>query len=50
MLYGCMNNTKCNEIRLAMIAMESPPLWIITYFNGYQSEVDVNSHGFNRHL
>lgn len=40
MLYSCMNNTKWNEIRLAMIAMESPPLWIITYLNGYQSMVD----------
>lgn len=40
MLYSCMNNTKWNEIRLAMIAMESPPLWKITYLNGYQSVVD----------
>lgn len=40
MLYSCMNNTKWNEIRLAMIAMESPPLWKITYLNDYQSVVD----------
>jgi len=40
MLYSCMNNTKWNEIWLAMIAMESPPLWKITYLNGHQSVVD----------
>lgn len=40
MLYSCMNNTKWNEIRLAMVSMKSPPLWKITYLNGYQSAVD----------
>lgn len=40
MLYSCMNNTKWNEIRLAMFGMESPPFWRITYLNGYESVVD----------
>ncbi|MBU9824391.1 MULTISPECIES: DUF6678 family protein [Yersiniaceae] len=40
MLYSCMNNTKWNEIRLAMVGMESPPLWKMTFLNGYESVVD----------
>lgn len=40
LLYSCMNNTKWTEIWLAIIAMESLPIWRITYLNGYQSLVD----------
>lgn len=40
MLYSCMNNTKWNEIRLAMVNMTSPPLWKITTLNGFESAVD----------
>ena len=40
MRYSCMNNTKWNEIRLAMVSMKSPPLWKITYINGYETAVD----------
>ncbi|QGY32443.1 DUF6678 family protein [Pantoea cypripedii] len=40
MLYSCMNNTKWNEIRLAMVGMASPPLWKTTSLNGYKSAVD----------
>lgn len=40
MIYSCMNNTKWNEIRLAMVSMEYPPLWKITFLNGYESTVD----------
>ncbi|WP_084879168.1 DUF6678 family protein [Pantoea cypripedii] len=40
MLYSCMNNTKWNEIRMAMVSIESPPLWKITFLNGYESAVD----------
>lgn len=40
MFYRCMNNTKWNEIRVAMVSMESPPLWRITFLNGYESAVD----------
>lgn len=40
MLYSCMNNTKWNEIRMAMVSMESPPLWKIMSLNGYESAVD----------
>lgn len=40
MLYRCMNNTKWNEIRVAMVSMESPPSWRITFLNGYESAVD----------
>ncbi|MGY2971247.1 hypothetical protein ACVWWU_001646 [Pantoea sp. PA1] len=40
MLYSCMNNTKWNEIRVAMVSMESPPSWKITLLNGYESAVD----------
>ncbi|MFB4340852.1 hypothetical protein RAC90_10265 [Pantoea sp. CS_6] len=35
-----MNNTKWNEIRVAMGRMESPPSWKITLLNGYESAVD----------
>jgi len=35
-----MNNTKWNEIRMAMGRMESPPSWKITLLNGYESAVD----------
>lgn len=40
MLYSCMNNTKWNEIRVAMVSMESPPLWKVTLLNGYESALD----------
>lgn len=40
MLYSCMNNTKWNEIRMAMVSIESSPLWKITFLNGYESAVD----------
>lgn len=40
MFYSCMNNTKWNEIRMAMINMISPPLWKTTSLNGYESAVD----------
>lgn len=40
MLYSCMNNTKWNEIRVAMFSMESPPSWKITCLNGYESTAD----------
>lgn len=40
MRYRCMNNTKWNEVRLAMVSLKSPPLWKITYINGYESAVD----------
>ncbi|PLR34666.1 hypothetical protein CYR55_14795 [Chimaeribacter californicus] len=40
MLYSCMNNTKWNEIRQAMVNMASPPLWKTTSLNGYESAVD----------
>jgi len=40
MMYSCMNNTKWNEIRQAMISMASPPLWKITFLDGYESAVD----------
>lgn len=40
MIYSCMNNTKWNEIRLAMSGMKSPPFWRIMYLNGYESGVD----------
>lgn len=40
MLCSCMNNTKWNEIRLAMHTMQSPPLWKVTSLNGYESAVD----------
>ncbi|WP_331280454.1 DUF6678 family protein [Cedecea neteri] len=40
MLCSCMNNIKRNEIRLAMFGMESPPLWKITFINGYESAID----------
>lgn len=40
MRYSCMNNTKWDEIRLAMVTMKSPPIWKITYINGYETAVD----------
>lgn len=40
MLYSCMNNTKWNEIRLAMHSMQSPPLWKVTSLKGYESSAD----------
>lgn len=40
MLYSCMNDTKWNEIRLAMVNMTSPPLWKTTSLDGYGSAVD----------
>ncbi|MGW9997415.1 MULTISPECIES: DUF6678 family protein [Pantoea] len=40
MLFCCMNNTKWNKIRLAMLSMTSPPLWKTTSLNGYESIVD----------
>jgi len=35
-----MNNTKWNEIRVAMVCMASPPSWKITFLNVYESTVD----------
>lgn len=40
MLYSCMNNTKWNQIRVAMVSMQSSPLWKITFLNGNESAVD----------
>lgn len=40
MLYSCMNNTKWDKIRVAMVSMESSPLWKITFLNGNESAVD----------
>lgn len=40
MLYSCMNNTKWNEIRLAMFNIALPPLWKTTSLNGPESAVD----------
>lgn len=40
MLNSCMNNTKWNEIRMAMVNMTSPPLWKTTSLNGYESAAD----------
>ncbi|EPJ3208553.1 DUF6678 family protein [Citrobacter freundii] len=40
MLYSCMNNTKWNQLRVAMVSMQSSPLWKITFLNGNESAVD----------
>lgn len=40
MLYSCMNNTKWDQIRVAMVSMESSPLWKIIFLNGNESAVD----------
>lgn len=40
MLFSCMNNTKWDEIRQAMVNMPFPPLWKTTALNGYESAPD----------
>lgn len=39
-LHPVMNNTKWNEIRLAMHALDPRPAWSTTSTSGYQSSVD----------
>ncbi|MCT4710718.1 hypothetical protein MUA04_11020 [Enterobacteriaceae bacterium H11S18] len=40
MLLSCMNETKWEEIRLAMAKMSPPPVWRTTSLNGYESLPD----------
>ncbi|TPG53734.1 DUF6678 family protein [Ewingella americana] len=40
MHYSCMNNTKWDEIRLAMVNMSSPPRWKTVTLSGYESLPD----------
>lgn len=40
MLNPVMNDTKWDEIRLAMYALEPPPMWSTLAANGYRSSPD----------
>lgn len=41
MLNPVMNNTKWNELRLAMYALDPQPAWSTLSINGYQSRRDT---------
>jgi hypothetical protein len=40
MLYPVMNNTKWDELRLAMYSLTPQPRWCVLNLNGYRSQPD----------